>query len=257
MADASIRGRFSWHELMTTDPPAAVDFYSKVVGWGTAPYEGAGQPYTMWMAGETPIGGVMDLPEPARAMGAPPHWMGYVGTPDIHGTIKQATGLGGNTVVPPFPVPTVGHLAVITDPQGAMISLLQPESDMPETPQVQGHMSWCELMTPDPGAALSFYSDLFGWETMTEMDMGPAGTYFIFGRNGGMLGGVYKPQEQQGPPAWLYYALVDSADAAVERAKAAGGQVVHGPMEVPGGDRVAVCMDPQGAMFAVHSKAAG
>lgn len=83
MSDPSIRGRFSWHELLTTDPDAAIAFYSKVVGWTTAPFDGSGKPYTMWMAGEAPIGGVMELPDEARSMGAPPHWMGYVGTPDL------------------------------------------------------------------------------------------------------------------------------------------------------------------------------
>jgi hypothetical protein len=34
------------------------------------------------------------------------------------------------------------------------------------------------------------------------------------------------------------------------------GQVAHGPMEVPGGDRIAQCFDPQGAMFALHCRKA-
>jgi len=33
--------------------------------------------------------------------------------------------------------------------------------------------------------------------------------------------------------------------------------VLNGPMEVPGGDMIAQCMDPQGAMFAVHHTAQG
>jgi len=46
---------------------------------------------------------------------------------------------------------------------------------------------------------------------------------------------------------------VDSADRAAERVTKAGGKVVNGPMDVPGGSRIAQCMDPQGGMFAVHS----
>ena len=51
------------------------------------------------------------------------------------------------------------------------------------------------------------------------------------------------------------YFHVDSADDAAERVKQLGGQVVNGPMDVPGGDRIAVCIDPQGAAFGVQSKA--
>jgi len=257
MAGEDTSGRFAWHELMTTDPEAATTFYTNVIGWTTAPYEGTGQPYTMWMAGDTPIGGVMDLPEQAREAGAPPNWMAYVSVEDAGASVDRARALGGNIVVPPFEVPTVGTLAVISDPQGAVIALLQPDTPMPAVPPSRGRFSWAELLTSDPEGAFSFYSELFGWEKAMEMDMGPGGTYHIFGMKGEQWGGIYKPPEAPGPSAWLYYAMVDSADVAAERAAAGGGKLVHGPMEVPGGDRIAVCMDPQGAMFAVHSKAAG
>jgi predicted enzyme related to lactoylglutathione lyase len=80
--------------------------------------------------------------------------------------------------------------------------------------------------------------------------------YFIFKRNGRDLGGMFNTSpEMPMPPNWLHYIRVDTADAAAERVKANGGQVLNGPMDVPGGDRVAQCSDPQGAMFAVHSKA--
>ena len=56
------------------------------------------------------------------------------------------------------------------------------------------------------------------------------------------------------PPNWLQYIAVDSADRAAERVTANGGTIMNGPMDVPGGDRIAQCMDPQGAAFAVHSR---
>ena len=62
-----------------------------------------------------------------------------------------------------------------------------------------------------------------------------------------------KPPEMPFPPNWLQYIQVDSADGAAERVKANGGQVLNGPMDVPGGDRIAQCLDPQGGAFAVHS----
>ena len=49
------------------------------------------------------------------------------------------------------------------------------------------------------------------------------------------------------------YALVKDAKAAAATATANGGKIINGPMEVPGGDWIAQGIDPQGAMFAVHS----
>jgi predicted enzyme related to lactoylglutathione lyase len=64
-----------------------------------------------------------------------------------------------------------------------------------------------------------------------------------------------KPAEMPAPPHWLYYIMVPDIEAAVSTVKSSGGQVFMGPLEVPGGDMIAMCMDPQGASFAVHAKA--
>jgi predicted enzyme related to lactoylglutathione lyase len=81
------------------------------------------------------------------------------------------------------------------------------------------------------------------------------GTYFVFGRDRFTYGGMFnKPTNLTVPPHWLNYVQVESADAAAERATKAGGKVINGPMEVPGGDRIAQIVDPQGATFAVQSK---
>ena len=75
------------------------------------------------------------------------------------------------------------------------------------------------------------------------------------GKGGRTLGGMAtKPKDYPAPPHWLYYVKVDDLDAALARVKKGGGQVMHGPMEVPGGDRVAQCIDPQRAAFALHGK---
>jgi hypothetical protein len=52
-------------------------------------------------------------------------------------------------------------------------------------------------------------------------------------------------------PNWLYYINVADFDAAVDRVKTGGGQVLNGPMQVPGGDWIIQGKDPQGAMFAL------
>jgi uncharacterized protein len=253
MADVTSRGRFVWYDLMTTDPEKAQAFYTRVVGWGTRVWDGP-QPYTMWTAGGAPIGGLMQLPVEA---GAPPHWLGYVATPDVDATVAQTQSLGGSVMVKATDIPTVGRFAVLGDPQGAVFAAYRPEKDSPaeDGPPSVGQFSWHELMTTDYERAIAFYSALFGWEKIQAHDMGEMGVYLIFGRNGQQLGGMFnKPAIMQAPPNWLQYIAVDSADRAAERVTANGGTVMNGPMDVPGGDRIAQCMDPQGGMFAVHSR---
>src|SRR5512138_2009409 len=160
------QGRFAWHDLMTTDPEAAKKFYSAVIGWGTQEWTGSSQPYTMWMAGDAMVGGIMELPEEARKMGAPPHWLTYLETQDIDETYALATKLGARTYVPPTDIPTVGRFAVLADPQGATFALFTPlPSERPPMKDLdrEGAFSWHELMTTNQTDAWTFYEELFGW----------------------------------------------------------------------------------------------
>ena len=252
---APFAGRFTWYELMTTDPDAAGSFYADVMRWGTEIWTDAGEPYAMWMAGDDAVGGRMALPDD---LDAPPHWIGYVGVPDLDATLDRAGDLGATTLFGPHDIPSVGRIAVIADPQGAAIALHQPASDPPPTRHGPGHFGWHELATSDEGAALAFYTDLFGWETHAEFDMGDAGIYQMLrvpGDDHESIAIFRKPAEAPAT-AWLYYVVVPDVDAAAERASALGGLVALGPMDVPGGGRIAQCRDPQGAYFAVMTPAA-
>lgn len=257
MSDTSPRGRFVWYDLMTTDPGGAADFYTKVAGWGTQPWEGASTPYTMWTTHDTPIGGVMKLP-PEMAGAVPPHWIGYVAVPNVDESARQAAELGGKVLTAPMDIPEVGRFAVISDPQGAAIAIFTPKegASRPDAPPNVGEFSWHELTTTDHRNAYAFYQKLFGWDKTGDFDMGEMGVYQTYGRGDQMLGGMWtKPADMPMPPNWLYYIRVPNVDQAAERVKELGGQVLNGPMDVPGGDRIAQCMDPQGAAFAVHSRA--
>lgn len=255
---APLLGRPLWYELMTTDRAAAESFYKTVVGWGTAPFEGAPDPYTMWTRGETPVGGVMALPKELRDMGVPPHWMMYVGVPKLEDAAAHVQQLGGSAISPVIDVPTVGRMQTMKDPQGGAFSIYEP-SQPPQRPEAVpevGDASWHELYTTDAEAALKFYQTLFGWKSTETMDMGPMGKYYMFGRELGSMGGMMTktPDMAQVPTAWAIYFRVPDVHAAAEKVKANGGKIVNGPMEVPGGDWIVQGVDPQGAMFALHHK---
>jgi predicted enzyme related to lactoylglutathione lyase len=255
MANATVRGRFMWHELMTADTKSAASFFSKVVGWKTQVWE-HDPSYTMFLANGRPLAGLMLLPEDAKAMGAPPSWITYIGTPDVDETVRQAASLGGKILKPAADIPTVVRFAAIQDPQGAVFSAFTPaQAPRSDTEPTIGDFSWHELATTDWRAALTFYQQLFGWEAISSMDMGPEmGTYQIYGLKGRTLGGMFnKPKQMPGPPSWLPYINVADSKKTAETIKRLGGQVVNGPMEVPGGDWIAQGVDLQGAMFAVHS----
>ena len=246
-------GRFCWGELLTSDPEAAADFYTAVIGWGTRDWEGSEMPYAVWMNGETPVGGFMQLP-PEAAAGAPPHWMAYVSTPDAEACGRRAGSLGGK-VLNMLDLPDIGRLAIVADPQGAVFTAYEPSDATPghDGPAAVGEFSWHELATTDWEAAWAFYSELFGWRTASRMEMGEAGTYHMFDRGAHPLGGIFNRPAEMPVSAWLPYVRVPDAHATAAKVVEHGGTILNGPMEVPGGDHIAQCADPQGAAFAVHS----
>jgi len=254
MADTSYRGRFVWHELMTTDTKSAAGFFRKVIGWRSQ----AGGPdgYQMFMAGGRSAGGMMMLPEEARAAGTPPTWLYYIATPGVDETAAQAVSIGGRILRPAADIPNVGRFAVLADPQGAMFAAFTP-GPMPAGGGglTVEDFSWHELATTDWRGAMSFYRRLFGWEEAGSFDMGPPmGTYLLFGLNGKQMGGMFtKPPQMPGPSAWLAYMRVPDAKKTAAAITAAGGKVINGPMEVPGGGWIAQALDRQGVVFAVHS----
>ncbi|MFA5908156.1 MAG: VOC family protein [Vicinamibacterales bacterium] len=254
MAD-KLLGSFVWCELMSTDTAAAESFYKKVMRWTSVPFAPDGSYIVFNNLAGAGVGGLMLLPDAARQMGAPPNWMMYVGTPNVDDTAIRIAQLGGRVLKQPADIPDAGRFAVVQDPFGAAFGIFQPPPNRPGRggqPGV-GDFSWFELYTPNPEGAWKFYETLFGWEKTSAIDMGEMGVYQMFGRGGGIPnGGIMKPPPGA-PAAWMPYALVKDAKAAAAIAAANGGKIVNGPMEVPGGDWIAQGMDPQGAMFAVHS----
>jgi hypothetical protein len=245
---------FIWYELMTEDTDAALAFYREVVGWEAEAFAPTDHSYTILKAAGRGIGGVLPTPADARAAGARPAWFGYISVPDVDAGALSIVEAGGKLHRDIMDIPGVGRIAMVSDPQGAPFYLIAPQGDDQAAlpPMSPGSVGWHELHTTDWRAAFDFYADRFGWQKAEAMEMGPAGTYQIFqmGEDGNWSGGMFDSQAL-GRSAWLFYFVVGDIDEAATRVRAAAGEVLNGPMEVPGGAWIIQCRDPQGATFAL------
>jgi hypothetical protein len=239
---------------MTSDIKAAESFYRRVIGWDAKDSGLADRSYTLLSVGPAMVGGLMPIPEAARANGARPVWTGYIGVDDVDAYAARVKAAGGAVHRAPEDIPGVGRFAVVADPHGAIFNLFKGNSDQepaPAAPGTPGHVGWHELSAGDGASAFTFYSGLFGWTKAEAMDMGPMGVYQIFATGGAPCGGMMTKMPQTPAPFWLYYFNVDAVESAMARVKDAGGQIIHGPMQVPGGSWIAHGLDPQGAIFAM------
>jgi predicted enzyme related to lactoylglutathione lyase len=116
----------------------------------------------------------------------------------------------------------------------------------------QGAPCWFELSTTDEGAALRFYSAVFGW-TDNPQPMGEGmGSYHqqqLRGLNVAAISAQQPEEAQQGiPPHWSVYLAVTDVDAVARKVGPAGGQVIMEPLDVMEHGRMALIADPTGGM---------
>lgn len=246
-------GTFCWPELVAKDVDTAKGFYSKLFGWGYTDVPiGDEKVYTMASLKGKEIGAMYQMWAEQETHGVPTHWASYVSVSDADESSKRAKELGGEVFMEPMDVFDAGRMAMIADPTGAVVSLWQPLKHIGAgLLNEHGALCWNELLTNDTGPAGEFYAGLFGWSA-SEQDMGGM-VYTVFMNGERPAAGMMKIDKSWGevPPNWLVYFAVNDCDGCVEEARSLGGLILNGPMDIPGVGRMAVLMDPQGAVFAV------
>jgi uncharacterized protein len=249
-------GRFAWYELITTDMQSAKIFYSRVMGWGVLDASIPSGAYTLFTSGNALVGGLINLAKKVREMGGRPGWIGYVEVNDVDAIAERIKQLGGAVHVPPTDVPNISRFSIFDDPQTArhaVLKWLKPTQPQPAELNASGRVGWHELLAANWETALNFYVELFGWQK-GDTETGELGTYQMFSAGGQTVGGMFtKPPTVPGP-FWLYYFHIGDLDAATRRVKAAGGQILGGPFELPGSSWIIQCADPEGAIFALEGK---
>ena len=255
----TLQGSWIWYELMTPDPDGSKAFYDAVIGWSIDAAPVGPMDYRMIANSDGGLtGGVMRLTQDMLDQGAKPCWLGYIGVDDVDASLAEITAAGGKTVLPPLNIPGTGRVAMAADCCGAPFYIMTPIpppgggqstsfSAMPNS----GRCGWNELYAADQDHALSFYTGLFGWTLPEPMDMGPMGKYQFIAHDGVTMGAIMRKPDAVPESVWCHYIWVDSTSAAIERIKAAGGQVINGPHEVPGPLWTVQAIDPQGALFSL------
>lgn len=250
------QGGFIWYELMAADADAARHFYDAVLGWRIDAQSSGAIPYRMIAAGDgDQVGGVLTLSAEMIAGGARPGWYGYVCVDDVDAELAALSQAGGTTCVDQH-VEGVGRIALVVDPQGVPLYLMDPIPPAQDAgavstafdPAREGHVAWNELTTPDPAAAKEYYCARFGWELAGSMPMPGLGEYEFLALGGAMIGALM-PLPEGKTAGWTFYWRTGDIDAAKARVEAAGGTPLHAIQQVPGGDFVLTCSDPAGATF--------
>ena len=245
-----MRGVVARYELMTTAPAAAAAFYGQVLGWTT---ESSTDGQTSFVGAGGPFASVSAVQR--RML---PQWLSHITVESLPMALEMAETLGGLLMSIPAALPGLGRHGLLRGPGGSLISVVEL-SDAPmssEGDAVRAAVAWNESTTLHFEDDWNFLSGLFGWLDRGTMTHPDGRQYRMFGRTheiGDGLGGHSTLSADLSAPSWVIYFSVPDLSPALVAVRAQGGRVTSTPMQLPNGDWVVRCLDPQGAVFALLS----
>lgn len=242
-----LAGTPAWFDVMTSDLQGAQKFYGELFGWTfTVGVPETGY-YTQCLLGGAKAAGMGLRPKDAPY---PVAWSMYFKSDDINASVAAVKANGGQVTMGPMDVMGEGHMAVCADPTGAHFGFWQSGRHKgAEVADEHGAMTWAEVCTREGVKAKDFYAKVLGSQA-TQM---PGMEYWTLDKEGKGTCGVMHMDDKfpkEVPAHWAVYFAVNDTDAAVAKIKNLGGSLLHGPFDTPYG-RIAVVMDPYGALFSV------
>ncbi len=242
-------GRFVWYDLVTNDIPAARAFYGELFDWEFEEIPDHPNKFVLIRSGGIPIGGLVQL-DRQNPDSTESQWIGSLSVTNVDSMVERFVDRGGAVLGGPVDIERRGRVAVVSDPQGAVLALVRTENGDPPArePRIDDWL-WQELWTTDGPSALAFYEELFGYQSQT-VEI-PAGAYHVLQRDGHSYAGLAQLPWDSVPPIWLPYIRVEDPSAVSARVEALGGRVILSPDQIHSRD-AAVIEDPTGGTLAIQ-----
>lgn len=236
-------GKFVWNDLLTDDVVVAKEFYGRLFGWT---FEPSGS-YTVVKNDGQNIGGMVQIGQTSKITGVA-RWLCVLSVADVDEAAALVSEKGGSVHEGPLDMLNRGRGALVSDPQGAQLVLLNALGGDPEDKEpVIGSWLWHELWSNDSEASLTFYRKLAGYDFDGEKT-----DYLILLKDGQWRAGIRFLPDSELETRWVPVVRVaDTEDIAV-RTKTLGGKVLVEPRPTAGDGSVALLSDPSDALFLIQ-----
>ena len=242
-------GRFVWYDLITDDIDAASAFYGDLFGWEFEDVPEHPGEFQLIRHNGVAIGGMVYHARD-HADSAETQWIGSLSVTNVDSAVAVVRAQGGTVYAGPKDVPLRGRVAVVADPQGAVLALVRtPDGDPAERQPAIDDWLWQELWTTEDSTSLLFYRDMAGFDHET-LEL-PAGAYHVLKYQGRAYAGLAQLPWDSVPPVWLPYVRVEDPQAIADRVEELGGRVILSPDQIQSRE-AAVIEDPTGGALAVQ-----
>jgi predicted enzyme related to lactoylglutathione lyase len=253
-APGPLLGKVVWNDLVTEDLDAARRFYGGLFGWTFEDTARDGRGYALAKVDDIYVAGLISVPRRGDGKSRS-RWLPYVSVADVDQAVDGAARSGGTIAAAARDV-SIGRVAAIIDPEGAVIGLARSRIGDPDdrtTAPRAGGVVWTELLANAPESTATFYRTVFGYEVRTIQRRN--GSYILLANGGVDRAGILRNPGERWSPVWLTYFGVADPAAAAARAESLGGKVlVPVSAEVREGT-MAVIQDPSGAILVLQKLA--
>ena len=252
-------GKVIWHDLVSDTPKESEAFFSDLFGWEFQSLSLTGANYSLIKHRGQLIGGMVDqtkLPTTTDIS----QWIPVMSVANVDTAASAVVSGGGKVLTPPTSLGERGTITVITDPQGAVIALLETRDGDPTDaagPVSAGSFLWNELWTSDAIAASAFYRSLAPLESESiAVPVAPDANYQLLSSSERPRLGIRNTPAPEMPPLWLsYLRVVDESEmeTVLGKVEDLGGSILVPKLERPGGGHMAIIAGPSGASIALQT----
>lgn len=247
-----VAGKIVWHELLTHTPEESRRFYGELFGWE---FETAGSTgYTLIRHQGRPIGGMIDTIA-LNGRDDISQWVTVISVADVEAAARRFAEEGGEVLTPPTDLARRGRMAVVADPEGALLALLETrEGDPADRPPAVGAFLWDELWSADVDGAARFYTAIVDYRVEALSTRGDGDrNYRVLAAGGAPRAGILRKPIDTLEPVWVNYLRVEDPAAVTARAAELGGRVIVDATDRPIGGQAAFIAGPSGAGIALQT----
>jgi predicted enzyme related to lactoylglutathione lyase len=254
-------GKIVWRDLLTHDLEGSKQFYGTLFGWefesiGREAGFGSDSVYTLIRHNGKLIGGMIDTVA-MNGRDDISQWIVAMSVADIDAAVARFAAAGSEIVTSPTDLQRRGRLAVVRDPEGALLALLQTRDGDPadSEPEIDGFL-WDELWTTDIDKATELYGSVAGlqadeWDV--DQDQTSNITYRLLKSGEKPRVGIMPNPLEGLSPVWVSYLRVNSPADVAAKVDVLGGRIIVEAQARQLGGEVAFVAGPSGAGIALQT----
>jgi len=250
----ALPGKIIWADIFTANVEQTISFYTEMFGWTVEEFESEGNKYHFFINNGKPVAGIVpQLSVSNKSNNAV--WINHISTPDISEAANKASEQGAKVLFPPTLFGSRGIDSIISDPQGALIGMLESSSGDPvDTQAVLGDWVWAQLFSSDLEKTAEFYTSVFGYELEQASHIDNKDTYMLISNNKARAGLAQLPADVTQRSRWVGFVSVDEINTVLVKAKEMGAKIIFSPNKDVFNGRIAIIADTNGALIGLLSK---